>query len=221
MKHPAKYSDPLLPIFESLLAELQGDSKVLDPFAGTGKIHLLPFDTYGVEIEPEWARMHPKTVCADSCDMPFESESFDAICTSPTYGNRMSDHHNAKDTSSRNTYTHTLGRQLSDNNSGKMPWGDSYKELHQKVYLECFRVLRPGGSFILNIKNHIRHGVEVDVTAWHIEALESLEFRLEVSQQIPLPGNRFGANGVMRVPYESVILFKKGIDNLGSRHPGF
>ena len=87
---------------------------------------------------------------------------FDGICTSPTYGNRMADSHDAKDGSSRNTYTHKLGRKLDVNNSGKMQWGNEYKKLHTKAWNECFRVLKNDGVFILNFKNHIKKGKEVD-----------------------------------------------------------
>jgi len=67
-KHPAKYTDSLLPVFERMLA---GCKNVLDPFAGTGKIHSLPFETVGVEIEKEWAEMHEKTIIGDATDLQF------------------------------------------------------------------------------------------------------------------------------------------------------
>ena len=88
IKHPAKYTDVLLPIFEEML---NGCNKVLDPFAGTGKIHSLPFETVGVEIEPEWAQMSNNTIVGDATDLQFANCEFDAICTSPTYGNRMAE----------------------------------------------------------------------------------------------------------------------------------
>jgi DNA modification methylase len=210
MKHPAKYSAALLPLFEKILFDsgLHKDSKVLDPFAGTGKIHSLPFDTQGIEIEPEWASMHPKTLCADSTAMPFADDVFDAICTSPTYGNRMADHHDAKDGTKRNTYTHVLGRQLKENNTGKMHWGDDYKRLHESVYAECARVLKPGGVFIVNMKNHIRKGVEIDVNKWHIECIIRLGFDLESIIPVPLKGNGYGANGNVRTGVEYINVLR-------------
>ena len=201
MKHPAKYTDVLLPIFENMIPE---GSIVLDPFAGTGKIHLLPFETIGLEIEPEWASMHPKTICGDATKMPFLDDSFDVICTSPTYGNRMADSHYAKDGSKRNTYTHTIGRKLHENNSGQMQWGEKYKELHIKAYTECRRVLKENGLFILNIKNHIRKGEEVDVHQWHIDTLHALGFSLIETIKVPVFGNGFGANSEKRIPFEFV-----------------
>ena len=37
MRHPAKYSDPLLPIFKDLVDE-SNKKMILDPFGGTGKL---------------------------------------------------------------------------------------------------------------------------------------------------------------------------------------
>ena len=54
----------------------------------------------------------------------FSDATFDMVVTSPTYGNRMADHHNAKDGRRRITYTHNLGRTLTPGNSGAMQWGE-------------------------------------------------------------------------------------------------
>ena len=207
-KHPAKFSKELLPVFTRILKEYNTET-VLDCFAGTGKIHSLPFQTTGLEIEQEWAEMHDGTICGDARDMPFDNESFDAVCTSPTYGNRMADHHNAKDGSKRNTYTHKLGRQLTDGNSGKMQWGDEYCFLHISVWYECYRVLKNDGIFILNFKNHIRNGKEVDAFSWHVATLINTGFKLRSVEQIKLKGNRFGENGKARIPFEYVATFQK------------
>lgn len=136
-----------------LLDTLIGDGVVLDPFAGVGRIHELERPgrvTVGVEIELEWAATHPHTVCGDSTSLPFPNETFDYIATSPTYGNRMADHHNARDDSRRFTYKHMLGRDLHPNNSGRMQWGAPYRRLHETVWAECWRVLKPDGRLIIN-----------------------------------------------------------------------
>ena len=55
--HPAMFSRELI---EPLAATIRGRRRVLDPFAGTGRIHAIaeaagvPRST-GVELEPEWA----------------------------------------------------------------------------------------------------------------------------------------------------------------------
>lgn len=74
--------------------------RVLDPFAGIGRIHDLPArmaDTIGVELEPEWAACRSRTIVGDATALPFGDASFDAVITSPCYGNRVSDHHEARD----------------------------------------------------------------------------------------------------------------------------
>jgi hypothetical protein len=99
-RHPATFSKELMPT----LIELAANSKrILDPFAGTGKIHRLrdslDVETVGVEIEPEGANMSEWTIQGDSSDLLalFERESFDAVFTSPGFANRMSDHQKAMD----------------------------------------------------------------------------------------------------------------------------
>jgi DNA modification methylase len=101
-KHPAKFSKGFIEIFRTLLKQhLQvpwryPEPLVLDPFAGVGTIHQLrpEFVTYGLEIEKEWADCSEFTFHCDSRKMPAEWTSlFDAVVTSPTYGNRMADHH--------------------------------------------------------------------------------------------------------------------------------
>src|SRR5690606_40509844 len=92
-KHPAKYTDTLLPIFARVLRE-HGARSVLDPMAGVGKIGLLR--DYGFagrivanEIEPEWAVQAPPWVeihVGDAANMDWARDGeFDAIVVSPTY----------------------------------------------------------------------------------------------------------------------------------------
>lgn len=204
--HPAKYNDKFIPIFAEMLEDCK---TILDPFAGTGKIFELNkygnYNIYGIEIEPEWAN----NICGDALYLPFDSNSFDGIVTSPTYSNRMADHHVAKDTSKRITYTHCLGRNLSPNNSGKMQWGDEYRQFHINAWKECKRVLKTNGKFIINIKDHIRKGVVQEVSEWHFQTLINLGFELLISRKIDVKGNGFGANNEIRLSYEYITLFKK------------
>lgn len=209
IKHPAKYSDCLLPIFD---AELIGYKNILDPFAGTGKLKLVRDTVTLLEIEPEWAAISGAIV-GDATDMPFFDDEFDAICTSPTYGNRMGDafiDHQPHKNYKRNTYTHALGRKLSSNNTGGVVFGDKYKQLHIKAWAECFRVLKPYGKLILNISNFIRNGKEVDVIGWHISELEKLGFKKIKDYKVETKRNRFGANRNLRVNHEYVIILKSG-----------
>ena len=213
--HPAKYTDVLIDEFVELLApRIPVMGKILDPFAGTGKVHLLMdrldfigAGTWGVEIEPEWATLHTRTIVGDALNLPFTNNTFDAIVTSPVYGNRMSDHHNARDASRRMTYRHTLGRALHPNNSGQLQWGEKYREFHKAAWLECVCVLKAGGLFILNVSDHIRKGKLQPVTAWHTDTLLDLGLTLEAHSKIPTPRMRRGENHGLRVEHESVLLF--------------
>lgn len=210
--HPAKYSKAILPVLEKWI---DGSGPVLDPMAGTGRLASIDPYAYLNELEPEWANLCRETypwarvTCGDARHLPYDDGDFLTICTSPTYGNRMADHHNAKDGSRRNTYRHVLGRSLTEGNTGAMQWGPAYRETHTAIWKECRRVLRPGGRLILNVSNHIRKGVEVDVTQWHVKALVDLGFWLTGVRQVETPRNGMGANGKVRVPYESVLLFEK------------
>jgi len=208
VKHPARYTDSLMPVFEAILLRYKCVS-VLDPFAGTGKIHLLPFDTVGIEIEPEWAAMNDRTICADATHLPFADNTFDAICTSPTYGNRMADHHNAKDGSKRLTYTHTLGRSLHGNNTGKMQWGPQYREMHRQAWAESSRVLKKAGVFIVNVSDHIRKGVIQPVTRFHIDCITELGFGVVDHIEVATPRMKYGQHSNVRVGHESVIVFTR------------
>lgn len=210
MKHPAKFSDSILAAIEPLLPER---GVILDPFAGTGRVHELATDrrsTFGVELEPEWAEMHDRTFVGNALDMMWGDEAFDAIVTSPTYGNRMADHHDAKDGSQRMTYRHVLGRPLSSYNSGALQWGNAYKDFHYDAWGEAIRVLKPGGLFILNCKDHVRQGVVQRVTLWHWQLFRySADFETVAVRKVRTPGMGFGANGSARVGHEWVIALRK------------
>lgn len=224
-KHPARFSTELLPVFAEMLMppttviktiEPEGEARVtpwlrvLDPFAGTGRIHRLaelgPFSTIGVEIEPEWAHMHERTFVGNALALQFDDDSFDAICTSPTYGNRFADKHNAQDGSVRRSYTHDLGRTLSPVNSGAMQWSEKYRVFHEVAWREARRVLKPGGKFVLNIKDHVRSGERQFVSGWHITTLARLGFTLQWHEAVITQGMRQGANADVRVDAEQVYL---------------
>lgn len=213
--HPATYSRAILDVFAR---HLEPHTTVLDPFAGVGGIHQLSdrvdVKTIGVEIEPEWAEQG-KSLCGDSRQLDYliGAKSVDVIATSPAYGNRMADHHDAKDDSHRNTYRHTLGRELTEGNAGGMQWGDEYRELHADVWAIAVTRLKPGGKFLLNIKDHVRAGEVQQVAAWHVDQLcRRIGLELVAKHFIASRGLPSGENAEERVHGEEVFVFVKPLD---------
>lgn len=207
ISHPARYPVSLLPILAAAVPP-ERYASVLDPFAGTGRIHELPNRTVGVELEPEWARLAEGTIVGDALSLPFPANAFDAVVTSPAYGNRLADHHNARDASLRRTYTHDLGRALHANNSGAMAWGSRYRGFHEMAWAEIVRVLRPDGRLVLNVKDHAVRGARMFVAAWHVHTLIDLGLALRWSDQLDTGGLGQGANTSDAYP-EQVFVFDK------------
>ncbi len=216
IKHPSTYSSVFIPKFAELLSNC---NNVLDPFAGVGKLALIKdcgFNGRVIcnEIEDEWTNNDLYNVdewhIGDAVNMGWAKDnSFDAICTSPTYGNRMADNFNAKDSSKRITYRHYLGRELNNESTGKMQWGEKYKIKHINIYLECLRVLKPNGIMIVNISDHIRRGEVMPVTYWHKQQLVSLGMKFSEEIKIKTPRMGFGSNAKARVSHESILVFFK------------
>lgn len=222
--HPAKFSPQIL---EAAIPHLEGYDWVLDPFAGVGRIHQLPNKTLGLEIEKEWADAHKKTINIDVFEwmrrlrLSEEVLRIPAIFTSPTYGNRFADHHNAKDPSTRRSYTHDMrtltgdnDRHLDPNNSGVMQWGKEYRNFHRRVWSELEMLMEPGGRFVLNIKNHVRGGEVMRVAEWHLQFLTgALRMRLAAIEVIGAVGMRYGDNRD-RTGFEYLFV----LDKKGRRH---
>lgn len=243
VKHPAKFSAPIVEHLRVLAVEhVTAGGLILDPFAGVGRIHELRrdgFDTHGIELEPEWAQQGPlKNIVGDSrrAHVIFKHTRFDALITSPCYGNRMADHQQAaekcklckgtgyathlsadactrcegigRNTYTRNTYTHQLGRKLTEGNAGAMQWGDEYMQLHDDVYASCLRVLTDDAVVILNVSDHIRRGVRQPVAGWHFEWWTDAGFSLVDVVPVATARNRNGANAAARVDAELIAVFR-------------
>ena len=202
VKHPAKFSRAIVEAIERTLVAyvppgtLAGEPTVLDPFAGVGTIHRLRkigYQTVGVELEREWADQHPGTICGDStrlAELVYPFSAFDAVVTSPAYGNRMADAYDGRDGSRRSTYRLALGRPLSDGNGAGLHWGDEYRELHWIVWQQCAQVLKPGGFFLLNVSDFVKNDYTQPVALWHAATLSRLGFQLVRWE--PIDTQRFG-----------------------------
>jgi len=205
--HPARFSEPILTVLRRELAPFE---RVLDPCAGVGLIHTVAPAAIANEVEPEWAmQCGGLAVVSDAQHLPFPDHTFEAIATSPTYGNRMADHHNARDGRRRITYRHVLGRPLHPENTGQLHWGPAYRAKHLAIWRECYRVLDLDGIFLLNISDHIRRGEVVPVAAWHRKAMKQVGFRLTRRWPVETRRMRYGANAGQRVTHEYVYKFSK------------
>ncbi len=206
--HPARVSPKVL---NTIVVVLGGrpELRVLDPFAGVGTIHALPYWTVGVEIEREWAAADHRTFVGDATALPFDAASFDAVVTSPCYGNRMADHHEARDPSLRHTYRHYLGRPLSPDSAGALQWGDAYREMHRRAWIEVFRVLRPGALCLVVISDHVRKGQRQRVVDWHLSTLLDIGFSVEQVLSVGTRRLRHGANAGLRVVGEKILVVQR------------
>lgn len=224
--HPAVYSKAVLERFTEVLADRVAATdrypvRVLDPFAGTGRIHTLAGDdvsTTGVEIQPQWAELHPCTMVGDATALPEQwSNTWDVVMTSPAYGNRFADKHKAKDGSLRRSYTHDLRRMTGDpeleleaNNTGRYLFETKqYKRLHEKAWREVWRVLRPGGWFVLNVSDSIRNDRVVPVCQWHHDFCTDIGFDTIRILEIETPRLRYGRNSSARTAFEMIYVMEK------------
>lgn len=234
VKHPATYSQSVLDALDILVP----DGMWLDPFVGVGKLYSLTRDYrffYGCEIEPEWAneawRYVPmRFLGEESRRAAFHTEigdcrdtmrkwiadgrTFDGVVSSPVYGNRMSDHHNAKDASTRRSYKFDLGRNLTEGNSGVMYfWQPAYAEFHEEVAGLVADIVRPGGKLFWNVKNFLKtkNGVEheYDVVSYYLQLWESYDFNIKRVVDVPTPGMRYGENHEVRIDSEKIIVAKR------------
>lgn len=209
LSHCAKYSEPIMERLRYHLTDAPGP--ILDCFAGTGRIHELGRDdTVGVEIEPEWANMHDRTMVGDATKLTdlFEPGSFGTVTTSPTYANRLSDSYDGRDGSSRMSYRLSLGRDLTANNSGGMQWDHTYRDLHRTVYQQLPTILQPDGLLLLNMKDHRRDGHWQHVTDWHLRTLLEQRFSFITAERIECPGNGHGANLADRIEFETLLVMR-------------
>jgi len=107
--HPSPFSKPIRVFLTDLIHDWPGP--ILDPYAGVGGVHKLGRDdTYGVEIEQEWAELSRFTAWGDSATIRTHDDDCvvtsplsrwttrdirfprpRAIVTSPDYGNRFAD----------------------------------------------------------------------------------------------------------------------------------
>lgn len=244
-KHPAKWSQPVLDELAEIITTEHARigscvMKVLDPFAGVGRQRLAKalsqtydVDVTGVDIQPECALNDPDTWTGSVLDVgKWWPGVFDAIVTSPVYGNRLADKHVANDPckvcrgegvvggklchnckgsglSYRGTYAHTLramGGDLVSGSAAGIQWGDDYRAFHRHAIQAMITTTRSGGLLVINMSNHIRGGVEQPVVEWWIGAMLEAGCSLVDFRRVQTRRNRRGANGTVRVASEAIIV---------------
>ncbi len=219
LKHPAPFSASIL---EALALGLEGAHGILlDPFAGIGRVHSLSrpgLSSIGIELEVPWLVANDgRTIRADACSLPLRPRCIDYVVTSPCYGNRFADHHQARDGSTRRSYTHDLRAMTGDDsyvmhprNAGTMPFSSwAYKVLHQEAWAECFRVLKRGGLMLLNVSNFVQHDRQVKVAAWHLTTCLAAGFDIEQIKRVATPRYRKGQNYEARVDGEMILYLRR------------
>ena len=213
-KHPAVMNEKILDACNSLLPDKK--MRILDPFAGIGSTakYLTNYDVVGIEIEKEWAVQNEHTICGDSLTEIPKLGKFDAIVTSPCYGNRMADDFKQSEENTRKyiTYKHFLNKKLSNGTTANLHFGkknNKYEDLHLKIWKVCVTSLKVDGLFILNCKDFISDGKLMEVTNWHIDTLSSLGLTETKKVKVKSKGMRYGSNSNLRLDYEYVVCFKK------------
>lgn len=219
-KHPAKYSATIMDVLREVLdarlpVTVGRTHTILDPFAGTGRIHDLSTehrDTVGIELEPEWGTQRERTIIGDCRDvmtnMAAAGRKFDAIVTSPTYGNRFADRDMRE--SCAGTYMKGLQHEASEGSSCHMQWGNAYMDFHREVWKDASALLHDGSFFVLNIQDHYRNKVRQAVAGWHVDTLNDYGLATVDIIPVPTPHQTRGAN--TKRCTELVIVFEKFAD---------
>jgi hypothetical protein len=229
--HPAKFSPVILETIVDVLGRYPTREgigrpnkplRVLDTFAGVGRVHLLrdlyglPVATTGVELEPEWAAAHDRTIVGDALhleDAGIGAGTFDCYVTSPCYGNRMADSFVASKPERRNTYHHKLGRRPSVGSIATCRWGPPYRRFHLGAYVEAAWALARPALVVLNVSNHLetipgdgpaseRPVWEHRVSEWHLKAWLHLGALHRATIPVETPRNGDGANRELRTAEE-------------------
>lgn len=218
--HPAVYSAEVIAAIDVVLAKYlpvpvgEDPPAILDPYAGQGQAlehwDRLGYQCAGMELEPEWACGSPLVVVADALEPPWPNERFDAIVTSPCYGNRMADHHDAQDDSTRITYAHRLGHKPSPGSAAIVQWGQEYRTMHEDHIAALLHCIPPGeaGLVVVNMKNHVRAGNEQLVVEWWLNMLLVRGCRLLEVTRVETPGMGFGQNSDLRAECEFLIVVR-------------
>lgn len=220
----AAFADHLDPLRAEAIR--QYELLLLDPFGGTGErlgeiAKGLGASPYAIELEQVYvdeARALGVTWVhqGDSRNLVYFDGSILAAVTSPAYPNGMTDNHHAKDTSRRNTYIHRIREtrpdyELHPDNPAGLSARSSKKgyakmlEVHAAVWAEMFRVMMPGGIFIVNTKNT----PHIPFTAHTKQQLLDAGFELVEHRTVEARGNNHQQHADRKVAVEDLLIVRK------------
>lgn len=93
-------------------------------------------------------------------------------------------------------------------------WGSEYRDLHARAWFCAVDLLRSGGRFVLNLKDHVRNGALQLVSHWHVAELSrlGLVLNVELSRSVGTPTIGLGANADARKLDELVLVFDKSTE---------
>lgn len=87
-----------------------------------------------------------------------------------------------------------------------------YRTFHRRAWAGAVAALKAGGTFTVNIKNHVRAGEVQRVAEWHIDTLmHEFGLRLVALDVVPTRGLMAGANDDVRTTHELVATFRKEV----------
>lgn len=213
--HPATYSEGLFPIFADLISSVAAERsqvKLLDPMCGEGSIldireHLpgVAFQVHASDLY-RWPYAREGVHTADATDLAYPDGTFDVICTSPPYANRMADSASG-DGDIRVTYADRRQGEQLPNDVSAMQWGQQYRLTMSAIWAECVRVSKPGALVIMNCKDHIRLGRVQPVTEFNFLALVRLGCMPTALRFLLTSGVQGVANASVRTGFETVAAF--------------
>lgn len=233
-KHPARYHPSFVEVFAEVITDHAShlprwQDILLDPMAGTGErlkklADLLGVGPLGFDIHShDWADTKNFVYQGNACALELRDSTVQYIVVSPTYGNGMNDNFRPREMSSRNAYLPRLVKAFGhdvevpeDSSINHLFDSDEYRDIHRRAWAEAWRVLEPGGLFVLNTKNcgDRRRGQKVasyPVTAWHRGILMELGFVELEHRLIPVRGHGHSETAQRASDFESIVAFRKPV----------
>lgn len=209
-EHPARYTPAIIDAL-GLIIEEHG-LPVFDPFAGTGErlgelCDALGVAYSGTDLE-EWPGRDPRVAQGDATDEASYPVGPHLVATSPTYGNGLADHFEARDGSRRYTYRAALGRPLHENNTGRYGRRAGLRSwsTYWSLNTEAVRLWAAlGWPAAVNVKDFIHAGERVPLVDLWALLLENRGYRITRRLEVPCPGIRHGANSAARVDHEVIL----------------